>query len=137
MYPFCKIDMKSLKFVEACSSCLDHRFLRGLRLQAFHSSDVIGLFGIVERSPEITLVKESTFLRKNVFAIHVAGVKFGSYCQCLKVRQRSQRKKTSRGYQRGIANPRRTTKRHAWLERERIRWLVEEEPCSERFCLEI
>ena len=33
-------------------------------MQAFHSSDVIGLFGIVERSPEITLVKESNILKE-------------------------------------------------------------------------
>ena len=98
MYPFCKIDMKSLKFVEACSSCLDHWFLRGLRLQAFHSSDVIGLFGIVERSPEIIFSKEIKLLKEKRIAIHVAGVRFGSYCQCLKVLQSSQRKKTPRGY---------------------------------------
>ena len=61
MYLLRKIDMYSLKFVEACSCCLDHRFLRGLRLQAFHSSDIIGLFSVVERSPEITLSKESNF----------------------------------------------------------------------------
>ena len=99
MNSLCKIDMYGLEFVKTCSCCLDHRFLRGLRLQAFHSSDIIGLFSIAERSPEDknTLVKESDLKRiENVFAIHVAGVKFGSHC--LKVHEHTRRERTSRGY---------------------------------------
>ena len=98
MYFLCEIDMYSLKFVEACSCCLNHRFLRGLRLQALHSSDIVGLFSIVERSPEIAYFSKGSNLKKieNVFAIHVAGVKFGSHF--LKVHERTRREKTSRGY---------------------------------------
>ena len=98
MYFLCEIDMYSLKFVETCSCCLVRLFLCGLRLQALHSSDIIGLFSIVERLPEIAYFSKGSNLKniENVFAIHVAGVKFGSHF--LEVYERTRREKTSRGY---------------------------------------
>jgi hypothetical protein len=87
-------------------------------LQAFHGIDIIGLFGIAQRSPAtIYFREESEMIRtEKEFTIHVVGVKSGNHW--LKSLQRT-REKTLRRYWQQTVSPGRMSKAEPSLRRNR------------------